>query len=413
MVLYDLQQIVSDFAEAGEQRKTKEGLYLVNKLKMTPVNGDVCWFLRNQHGGLSPLVSPMQNSPIVSQATYRQMKAGAIVTRHVKRFTNEELNKILSTDDKFRYDGKMHLYLEMMDMERRIYETMEFVGWSALARGSVRYVTNESSANKVDVNIAFPIGSVTAGATWATAGTDIVTHVETWVNTFENRYGKRPDAMRMNKAIWNYVKANTSVKNQFTNWIRTTGIKSSDVPTGMITPDFVAKALDWPTIEIMNQRTMVEFSAKNNEAEGSNVTVELNGGTWGLNVGDKVLCDYNRSTDDWDFEATVETVTNGVSIVIDIPTGKTLTAGDLIVAKPTFFPEQYVQFIADEGSSEYILPPYGIDYSGSEILSNKFKGINFDAFMEGREPNLAVYRRAWAEFGLAMGSKIISAKVIV
>lgn len=415
MPLLAVRKLIEDFNEAQAQRKTKEGLYLVNTLKQTPVDGDVVWFAKNAVGGLSPLVSPMQNSPVVSQGTYREMKAGAIETRHVKRFTNKELNNILSPDDRFRISEKKHIALELADMERRIFETMEFVGWSALARGSVRYVSTET-ANKVDVNISFPSSnfvSKTAAATWSSASTTIVTHMDAWLDEFELKFGKRPDVIRMTKTTWNYIKANTEVKNQFTNWIRTTGITKGDIPAGMITPDFVAKACDWPAIEIKSERTMVNFTAKNNESAASNVVVELNEGTWGLSVGDKVLCGYNFSQDTWNFEATVETVNHGVSIVIDIPTGYSITAGDNIVSKPTFFPEQKVQLIADESASEFILPPFGIDYSGSTIQANKFRGPYFDAFMEGREPNLAVYKRAWHSFGIAFGSKVMSSQVIV
>lgn len=413
MPLLALRQLVSDFNDAVVQRQTKEDLYLVNKLKHTPVeNSEVSWFTRNLVGGLSPLVSPMQSSPLVSQGTYRQIKAGSIVTRHVKRFTNKELNEIMSPDDRFRLDAKRHLFLEMQDMERRIWETMEYTAWSAMARGSVRYLINDP-ANRVDVNVSFPINTETAGASWATISTDIVTDVLNWVYRFENRYGKRPDVMRMTRNTWNHVRLNTSVKNVFTSYLRTTGVNATNIPVGMLTPDMVAKACDWPTIEIFNHRTSVQATAKNSETAASNVVIELNGGTWGFSVGDKALCKYNLGDDTWDFENDITAVNPGVSITVTIPSGKSLAPGDLIVAKPTFFPEQKVQFIADEDLSEFILPPFGIDYSGSEIQTNKFRGPYFDAFNEGREPNLAIYRRAWHEFGMAMGSKITSAQVIV
>jgi hypothetical protein len=418
MPLLALRQLVTQFADAVAVRQNKEGLTLVNKLKMTPVDGQVAWFTRNLTGGLSPLVSPLQNSPIVDQGTYREMKAGAIITRHVKRFTNDELMNIMSADDRFRVSEKEHLVREMADMERRIWETMEFVGWKAMTLGRVQYKSTDI-ANKVDVDVTFPVDTASADATWATTSTTIVTDINNWIEIFEDRYGKKPDVIRMTKKTWNYVKANTQVLATFTSWIRTTGVTKGDIPAGMITPDFVAKACDWPPIEIMSARTAVMYKCKNSEAEGAGVTVELVGGTWGISVGDEALCDYNTGAststnpDTWDFKATVTTVTPGVSIALTIPSGKTLTAGDLIVVKPTFFPQQYIQMIADENESEFLLTPFGIDYSGSQIQASKFRGPYFDVFPAAGEPNLAIYRRAWHEFGLAMASKVLTRKIIV
>lgn len=410
MPLLAIRQLISDFAAAQDQRQTKEGLYLVNKLKHTPVDGDVTWLLRNPVGGLSPLVSSVQNSPMVAQGTYRQMKAGNIITRHVKRFTDDELKKLYSPDDNFRISEKTHLLWELRDMERRIYETMEFVGWCAMADGSVNYLSLDGP-HKIKVELAFPIQTETALASWATTSTNIVTDMQNWLKTFKRKFGKKPDAIRMTTTTWEYIKANTQVLAQFTNWIRTTGVRKGDVPVGMITPDFVAQVCDWPPIEIRDESTFISYACTNNETAGSNVVIELTGGTWGLRVGDTIMLDYDLDGDTYDSTATISAISPGVSITATITTN--LTAGQLIVAKPTFFPEKKIQLIADENSSEFTLPPFGIDFAGSQIQAMKWRGPRFDTFMQGQEPNLAVYRRAWHEFGMCFSSKVLTATVVV
>lgn len=411
MPLLAIRQLISDFQAAQDQRQTKEDLYLVNKLKHTPVDGDVTWLLRNPVGGLSPLVSSVQNSPLVAQGTYRQLKAGNIITRHVKRFTDDELKKLYSPDDNFRISEKTHLIWELRDMERRIYETMEFVGWSALARGSLTYLSLDGP-HKIKVELAFPIHTETTGTTWSNIASTIIADVQGWITTFKRKFGKKPDAIRMTTTTWEYIKANTGVIATYSNYIKVPGFNKNLIPAGMTTPDFIAQVLDWPPIELRDEATFISYPCTNAETAGSAVTVELTGGTWGLNVGDTVMLDYDLDGDTYDSTTTITAVSPGVSITI-ATLGADLVAGQLIVAKPTFFPEQKIQLIADESNSEFTLPPFGIDFAGSQIQAMKWRGPRFDTFMQGAEPNIAVYRRAWHEFGMCWGSKVMSCQIII
>lgn len=406
-------EVVDAFNDAQDQRKTKEDLYLVNSLKTSDIeSSEICWFQRNPVGGLSPLVSAMQNSPLVGQGTYRQYKAGAIRTRHAKMFTNEELLNLTSADNRFRINEKKHIMFELRDMERRIWETMEFVGNSALARGAVKYVSNDP-ANKIDVNVTFPgVVNENALATWTNIATDIPAHIDAAIKKFKNKFGKKPDKMVMTDDTWLLVKNNTAIKTLFSAYARTTGLNAKDIPQGVVTPEFVAKCGNWPPFEIRDQMTFAAFTTKNAEGEGSQ-TVELIEGTWGISVGDTVLCNYDLDGDSYDYAATVTAVTAGVSITFTVPSGGSLAANSLLVIRPTFFPQQIVQFIADENGSEFVRVPFGIEYTGSTIAAAAFKGPKFDIFEGGKEPNLVVYRRAWHEFGLVMGSKIINLKVVV
>lgn len=417
--LIEARTLVTEIKNANVAPADKNRLLYVNKLEHKKIqNKEATWLLRNPDFGLSPLVSPRQNSPVVEQGSYRQLNAGPITTRHIKRFTQKELEDLVSPDKRYRLDAKQNIVDEMVDSERRIWETMEFVAHSAIARGSLRYVLNDT-VGRMDVNISFPVKTETVAATWASADTDIVSQMDTYLKAYVNRAGKRPDTIRMTTTTWEYVKKNTAVKAVFTTYLKTQGMKVSEIPPGTLTPEMVVRALDWPMISIYDERTQVKYACKNNEAEGNNVVVELNGGTWGINVGDKALCDYKISSsgyDDWDFEATVEAVSPGVSITIDIPSGKSLSAGEFVAVKPTFFPEQKVLLISDEtADNSFLLPPFGIEYVGSEISALKWYGPRMDVFNVGPEPGMGVARRNWHEFGLLVGNpnKIMSIQVIV
>lgn len=415
--IQEARTLIKDIKAANVAPTDKARLLYVNKLNQRKIqNREAAWLLRNPDFGLSPLVSDMQQSPVIGKGTYRMLKAGPIATRHVKPFTAKELRDLISPDPAYRMDAKQYIIDEMIDSERRINDTMEFIAHCAIGRGSVRYILNDA-IGRMDVNLTFPIKTENAAATWANIATDIVAQMDTYIKAFINRAGKRPDTIRMTSTTWDYVKANTAVKAVFGSYIRTQGVKVSEIPVGMITPELVAKALDWPTIAIYDERTQVKYAVTNTETAASNVVVELTGGTWGISVGDKALCDYkiaDAGYDDWDFEATVTAVNPGVSITITL-TG-TINAGEYIAVKPTFFPEQKIVLIADEFvDNEFILVPFGIEYSGSEIAANMWYGPRMDIFNIGQEPGMGVARRNWHEFGLMLGNpnKIMSVQIIV
>ena len=410
--------LIADIKKANVKPEGKERLLYVNKLQQKKIQTrEATWLLRNPDFGLSPLVSPTQNSPRVEQGTYRQLNAGPIITRHIKAFTQKELDDLVSPDKRYRLNAKEHIVNELLDSERRINETMEFTAHCAIARGALRYVLNDGE-NRVDVNLTFPIKTATVGTTWGTDTTDIVTDMDTYLKQYINRAGKRPDSIRMTSLTWESIKKNTSVKNVFTSYIRTQGVKVKEIPIGMITPEIVAKALDWPPITIYDERTQVKYACVNNESAASNVVVELKS-TWGINVGDTALGDYKidaNGIDDWDFEAVIGAVNPGVSITFTIPTGKSLTAGEFVAVKPTFFPEKRILFATDEFTENaFILPPFGIEYSGSEIESSKWYGPRMDIFNLGNEPGMGVARRNWHEFGFLLGNpnKLMSIQVIL
>jgi len=416
--IQEARTLIKDIKAANVAPTDKARLLYVNKLNQRKIqNREAAWLLRNPDFGLSPLVSEMQQSPVIGKGTYRMLKAGPIATRHVKPFTAKELRDLVSPDLAYRMDAKQYIIDEMIDSERRINDTMEFIAHCAIGRGSVRYILNDA-IGRMDVNLTFPVKTQDAAATWSNIATDIVSQMDdTYIKAFINRAGKRPDTIRMTSTTWAYVKANTAVKAVFGSYIRTQGVKVSEIPVGMITPELVAKALDWPPIAIYDERTQVKYAVTNTETAASNVVVELTGGTWGISVGDKALCDYkvaDAGYDDWDFEATVTAVNPGVSITITL-TG-TINAGEYIAVKPTFFPEQKIVLIADEFiDNEFILVPFGIEYSGSEIAANMWYGPRMDIFNIGQEPGMGVARRNWHEFGMMLGNpnKIMSVQIIV
>ena len=313
-----------------------------------------------------------------------------------------------------KIDALYHIRLEVEDMMRRAMHTKEYIAHCAISRGSVKFVNNDPSS-PMNLNISFPILTQTAAILWSDAANSVpVTNINNWLEQYELANGKRPDTIRMSQKIWKALKVCTEFKAQFTSYLRTTGMDVGDVPAGLLVPDMVAKALGWPAIEIYTERYAVRFTAKNTESSGTNVTIELVGesgyqSTFGLNVGDKLLIDYDGEGA-WTEETTVETVTEGSSVVADLTAG--ITAGDVIVAKPNFHPDNKVVFIADESQITEIQAPYGLLVSGDSVVPANFYGMKAHVFTNS-EPNLVGYRRVWDRFGYKFDpKKILSATVL-
>lgn len=404
--LQEAKDLIKKINKANVEPAGKERLLYVNNWKHQKVkNRKLAWMLRRPDHGLSPIVSPMQNSPVVGQGGYIQLEASPIITRHIKRFTAEELQNLASPDPNYRIDAKYHLAQEMIDSDRRIYDTMEFIAHSAMARGEVKYTLVDAVSNVV-VDIAFPVGLETVSATWDNTSTDIVADVDKYIKKFKYRAGKKPDTMRMTTDTWNWVKANTSVRNQINNWLR---VNKRELP--VITPELVASACDWPKIEIYDERTHVQYTYLGSSTitgDGTNAKTIALPGTWGISVGDTILCKYvvnSKGQEDWGHEAVVTAVTHGQSIAAVLANGKTIATNDVIAVKPTFFPEQKVLFVADEFvDNSFLIVPFGLEYSNSNIRLANWYGPRKDVFEIGNEPNLAAARRNWHEFGVRMGN---------
>lgn len=401
MPLQEAKDLVKEINKANEEPTGVERLLYVNKLKHTKLkNRKLAWMLRRPDHGLSPLVSPMQNSPVVGKGGYIMLEAGPIITRHIKRFTSEELQNLASPDPAYRMDAKSHLIMELADSDRRINETMEFVAHCAMARGSLTYILQDA-ISRVNVSLNFPVVLKTAAATWDNTSTDIVTQMDAYLKEFKNRAGKRPDVMRMTSDTWNWVKANTSVRNQVNTWLR---VNKNQLP--VFTPQLVADACDWPTIELYDERTHVQYvytAAGTINGDGSTIQTIPLGNTWGISVGDTVLAKYAVNTsgqEDWDHEFVVTEVNAGQNIKGIVPATKTITTNSVIAVKPTFFPEQKVLLAADEFTdNEFLLVPFGLEYSSSNIALANWYGPRKDIFQLMNEPGLAAARRNWHEFG--------------
>ena len=415
--IQEARTLIADIKQANVAPLDKSRLLYVNNLNMRRIqNREAAWMLKNPDFGLSPLVSPMQMSPVVGKGTWRMLKAAPIITRHVKTFTSKELADLISPDPAYRMDAKQYVIDEMLDSERRIWDTMEYVACESLATGALRYILVDA-IGRMDVNLTFPIKTQNADSTWATASNDIVAMMAAYIKAFVNRAGRKPDVIRMTTRVWDYIKVNTAVKAVFTGYMRTVGMKGAQFDRGVITKEHVSLALDWPPIELYDSQTQVKYAVTNTEsATGGNVVVELPN-TWGIRVGDTALCDYKVSDsgfDDWDFECPVVSVSPGVSITLLI-TG-TITAGEYVAVKPTFFPSDRIVLAANEFSdNEFTLVPFGIEYSGSTISANNWYGPRMDMFNFGPEPGMGVARRNWHEFGMLIGNpnNIMSVKVIL
>jgi hypothetical protein len=360
MPLTTVKELIGAINEVIPDIRNKSRLHYVKTLKERKIGpGTPTWLFRNPNLGLSPLTSELQNSPVLDQGTYRQLDAGAIITRHMKRFSKKELQELLSPDGVFRIPAKQHIANELIDSTKRIYETQEFIAFQAFVLGSLSYVLNDA-ISRVAVSLNFPVKTWSyddteidlEGVAWDTAATaKIVSDMDALLKNYKDRCGRKPERLRMTTEVWEFIKNNDEVKAVFSSYLRTSGAKKQDIDRGVITPGFVVKALDWPDIELYDERTFISYPCTNSETEGADTVVELTGGTWGLSVGDKMLCNYAVNTsgyDDWDFEATITAISNGASITITIPTGASLSAGDTLATWKTFMPQNYVQFVLDE-----------------------------------------------------------------
>lgn len=404
--------LMGSISDAVKENFDKSKLYYVNTLseKKEPT-GEVTWLEAEESTGLAPVVSSDQNSPIIGQGSYRQYKSGALESRHVKRFTREELEGLLSPDKKFRIAPIPHIKREVEDMIRRTLETIEYVGHCAMARGSVRYVNNDAS-NRMNVSISFPIRTKTVTTAWSDPASDIIGDVDGWLEEYALVGNEKSEVFRMTSFIWKHIKTNVAIQSFIYNVLR---MNPKDLQTsrGVLTTELVSAALDWPTIQIYDTRYKVKGVASANVTAGSSVTVTLTGGTFGFNIGDKVLIRY--ADESWDEEATITTVNHGVSVVLDTIAAD-ITAGDVIMAKPTFFPADRVLFDADEKSDLAITKhPFGIEARGSNITLPDWYGPKADAFMRGDEPNITVFKRVWDKFGYRRRhiNKVMSCKVIL
>ena len=150
-VLEEVRDFIKTINEANVEVMGKERLLYVNMLKHRKIKTNKqVWMLRRPDHGMSPIVSPMQNSPTLRGGGYIQLEASPIVTRHIKRFNEDELRELSSPDETLRISAKEHLGREFADSDRRIWDTMEYVAHSAIARGSFRYILQDEVSNMED-----------------------------------------------------------------------------------------------------------------------------------------------------------------------------------------------------------------------------------------------------------------------
>lgn len=404
-----LMDVINDKAQAVDKTK----LHYVNKFngKAKKIGVDqFTWVMAEEDYGMSPIVAPLQNTPIVGQGDYTQYLSSAIETRHAKVFTREQLQAILSPDKKYRIPAAEHVERESINMVNRILSTIEFAGHSCMARGQLRYTNNDGS-NRMKVEMDFPIKLKTAGATWANAATDIMGHVQAWLDEYALSGNGTPDVIRMTTNVWKWIRDNTAIKAYIVGVMR---LNATELQTsmGIITPTVVSAALGWPPIQIYDERASLKFTSTATLTAGNTKVLTLAEGTFGLNIGDKVLIRYDNGS--WGDEATITNMVHGVSVTLGtIAAG--ISPGDVIVAKPNYFPVDRVLLVKDEDTqTELIRTPFGITADNGELKLTDWYGVRVDAFMSGSEPNRVVMKRAWDKFGWRFNPrKIMSCKVIL
>ena len=71
--------------------------YAGKNTRQVPTN-EISWVNRAEGFNLAPITSSGQNSPLVPQGTYKQYKTAGIDVRFAKRFTEDELAKLVTPD---------------------------------------------------------------------------------------------------------------------------------------------------------------------------------------------------------------------------------------------------------------------------------------------------------------------------
>lgn len=418
MPLEDIQALMDEITDAVPEKSDKSNLLYVSKFegKATQVAlNEISWVVNEESYGIAPIVSSMQNSPTAPQGTYGQWKSGGIESRHIKPFTRDELQNILTPDAKKRISEAHHLEREAINSVERQYRLIEYVAHCVTARGSLTYVDNQAN-NRKKVSMSFPILTKTATSTWATASNDIVTQMESWLDHYALVGNGRPKAIRMTTKVWRYIRDNTAIKTYINNVLR---IGKGDFLGGVVTPQIVCDAFNWPPIEIYDERCPLEFTVAAAVTGGAGAaTITLKDGTFGLNVGDDIMVGYNSTLGTYTKAVAITAVTDGVSIVTAaLLSGTDIAADEKIHAKPYFFPSDRILFVPNEDSTsniEFIRMPFGISVSGSNVQILDRYGIYMDAFAGSVEPDLVVFKRFWDRFAFRINPRAyMSCDVIV
>lgn len=407
MALKEARHLMETISEDFFQNVMKTTNYkYAGKLKEKNVEEkEIIWARRNASGGLLPVVADSANSPIGQQGDYREFKDQAIFFREAIAFDRPSLQKLMSNDKTLRIAEKAHIKFEVQNQMLKAMNTRELVAHSVIARAVLRY-SSMGSGTAVKVDRTFPVKTRTVTTSWSdTANATIVTDMDTFLKEYELRVGARPDFVRMTSNMFHdYIKTNTEVKNIYTSsW---QGSKTpANIKKGFLVPDEVAQANNWPPIELYTQRYQVDFTAKAAATAGTNVSIELKEGTWGLFAGGEVLIGFGYDADGntkWTEKQTIDSVNHGKHIVV-----KTLdanvAAGARIVARPTFFPEDRILLGRNESETQYLLPPYGIEMRGNDVVLPSWRGLRADVFQSG-ESNLQIFRRVWDAYGMLISA---------
>ena len=415
--LQDIQALMETIQDAVPVKSKKSDLLYVNRFEakatQMPLN-EISWVVNEEDYGIAPIVSSMQNSPVAPQGTYGQWKSGGIETRHVKPFTREELDNLLTPDAKKRINAAHHIEREAINSAERQYRLIEYVAHCVTARGSLTYLTNEAN-NRKKVSMTFPILTKTATATWATISNDIIGMMEAWLDQYSLVGNGRPKAIRMTTKVWRYIRDNTAIKTYINNVLR---IGKGEFSGGIVTPAIVSDAFNWPPIEIYDERCPLEFTVLSAVTGGAGAaTITLKDGTFGLNVGDEIIVGYNSTKGTYTKTVAITTVNDGVSIVTAaLGSGVNLAADEKIHAKPYFFPSNKILFVPDENSSnniEFVRMPFGISVSGNDVQVLDRYGIYIDAFAGSVEPDLVVFKRFWDRFAFRINPRAYCAATVV
>lgn len=396
--LQDIQALMETIGEAVPKQAVKTSLLYVNKFEGSalklPVN-EISWVVSEEDFGIAPIVSSMQNSPVVGQGTYGQWKSSGIETRHVKAFTRDELENILTPDKKKRINAALHLSREAINSADRQYKLIEYVAHCVTARGSLTYLSNDAS-NRLKVSMTFPILTKTYSTIWTNAAADIITEVQEWLDHYALVGNGTPAAIRMTTEVWKLIRDNTVIKTYFANF----RYSKNEAKGGVITKQMVQDALGWPPIEIYDERCPLQFTVKSNvsHVDATPVVIPLNEGTFGLNIGDEIMVRYNSTAGTYDEKCTITAVSDGVSVTAILVAD--LVAGDAIVAKPYYFPNNKILFVPNENSNniQFVRMPFGIQAIGGNVKVLDRYGIYVDAFEGTMEKDLVVYRRFWDKF---------------
>lgn len=188
-----------------------QDLFAKGKKLMVSEGNKVAWEKRTFSRGLSPAAQEMSRAPTRSRVGEMLEVADSILTKQSRTIP---WTRLMKSDGSMRGDSELRdiIRTELKDMTAEVGRTVEYY-LSGLCTGSVAVNSTTVPGSDVNRTFAFPVRTLTASASWATAGTKILSsELKLIQDDFETDVGLSPGIFISNNAVHANLIANTEVQ---------------------------------------------------------------------------------------------------------------------------------------------------------------------------------------------------------